>query len=125
MFVDEYGAVSDGMCSGLPVRRVKPPWCRMRYIVVNHEPSMTQQSHYDQTDVNAIVERFKRTGYMPQGRSQQAQYADVTAYQRDLTDMYNESVAVMDRAMAFAQGWIPPEERPVPPIETEGTDNPK
>lgn len=29
------------------------------------------------------------------------------------------------RAMAFAQGWIPPEERPVPPIETAGTDNPK
>lgn len=47
-------------------------------------PSMTQQSHKDQTDVNAIVARFERSGQLPVELGTPV-YADATLLQGDLT----------------------------------------
>lgn len=52
--------------------------------------SRTQQADKDQTDVNAIVARFDRTGQLPIN-NQKPQYADVTELQRDLTTQIQES----------------------------------
>lgn len=49
--------------------------------------SETRQSEKASADVNAIVERFSRTGQLPPARFE-GSYADVTAYQGDLTERY-------------------------------------
>ena len=54
--------------------------------------SMTRQSEKASADVNAIVERFARTGIMPPNTKQPI-YDDVTGLQTDLTDAYNASIA--------------------------------
>lgn len=40
------------------------------------QESMTEQSHRDQTDVNDIVRKYHRTGYLPPAR--RGQFLDVT-----------------------------------------------
>lgn len=54
--------------------------------------SKTRQSEKASADVNAIVERFARTGIMPPSTKQPI-YDDVTGLQGDLTDAYNASIA--------------------------------
>lgn len=114
--------VVPGICEGESPRAVRPPWCRSRVITLNGEPSMTQASHYDQTDVNAIVERFHRTGVLPTPLTQ-PQYADVTGLQGDLTDLYNRAQEHIQTAEKFAAGWRPPEIAPesAPPAKAEPT----
>lgn len=92
---------------------VRPPWCRQRVRTFNDEPSMTQQSHVDQTDVNAIVKRFERTGVMPEGRGI-PQYGDVTGLQGDLTELLNRSKEQIGEATEFARNWKEPEPAPIP-----------
>ena len=48
-------------------------------------PSVTDQSHGDQTDINRVIERYKRTGVMPQGNGP-GHYADVTSLQGDFAE---------------------------------------
>lgn len=55
--------------------------------------SRTRQSEKDSADVNAIVERFSRTGQLPPARFE-GSYGDVTSLQGDLTDLYNRSQEV-------------------------------
>lgn len=106
------------LCTGEIPRPVRQPWCRIRVITVNDEPSMTQASHYDQTDVNAIVERFKRTGQLPVPIAT-PQYADVTGLQGDLTDLHNRAREHIEIAERFAAGWKPPEALKTTPGEKE------
>lgn len=69
---------------------VRPPWCRERLVTVIEGESATDRSHGNQTDVNAIVERFKRTGILPPP-TKQGQYMDCTGLQGDLTELINKS----------------------------------
>lgn len=80
---------------------------------------MTQQAARDQTDVNAIVERFARDGYLPSS-GKQPYYGDVTHLQGELTQKLQEAQDIIDRANAFAETWQePPAETPPPtPPET-------
>jgi hypothetical protein len=50
------------------------------------EDSMCDRSHGDQTNINLLMERFKRSGEMPPGNNN-PQFADVRALQGDLTDV--------------------------------------
>lgn len=98
---------------------VRPRWCREREALsfVGVE-SVTQASHFDQTDVNAIVARFERTGALPPSR-QQGIYADVTGLQGDLTEMIEASRRVMTGISDYVAGvkdkkLDPPVVRPSP-----------
>lgn len=116
--INENGEVNS-FCTGPMPRPVRQPWCRVRTITVNDEPSMTQMSHVDQTDVNAIVARFKRTGVMPDGRKD-GQYGDVTGLQGDLTELYQRAADNISRATEFASGWSPPNIPVVPDPPPQG-----
>lgn len=109
MYVNDCGENS-AFCGSRVPRPVRQPWCRVRVITENDEPSMTQQSHKDQTDVNAIVERFQRTGQLPPA-IREPTYADVTELQGDYTEMVNRARQTMQTASEFAASWVetPPE----------------
>lgn len=69
-------------------RLIRKPYERtrstMEFLYGNEK--QTDDSFGNDTDVNHIVARFKRTGIMPPP-SIDAQYADVTALQADLTEI--------------------------------------
>lgn len=75
---------------------IRKPLSRERLITVITGDSMVNAGFGNETDVNHIVERFTRTGYMPD-TSEMAQYADVTELQRDFTDLIEESRAIQDK----------------------------
>lgn len=91
-------------------------WRERRSIELDGE-SMTEQAHRDQTDINSIVQRFQRTGVLPEQR--QGQYADVTSLQGDFLERveharkviasYGEAVAEYERSKAAAAA-APPEQ---------------
>jgi len=114
MFVDENGEETTAMSCG-PAPRVRPPYCRTRFLTINDEPSMTQQSDLDQTDVNAIVDRFKRTGQLPNINEPRAQYADVSDLQIDLTTAINRLRETIRTAQEFGENWKPAPEPESPP----------
>lgn len=91
-----------GECGEQPFRR--PQYCRERLSIVIEGESMTQQSFLDQTDVNAIVERFQRTGVLPVAEKP-AVYDDVTGLQVDLTTAIERSRDQILQAGEFAQHW--------------------
>lgn len=106
--ITENGEDFDGTNYGKNPRPVRPRWHRFRQIAYNDGESMTQQCHKDQTDVNAIVARFDRTGYLPPNTGQ-GQYGDVTGLQGDLTERISLASQTIQRAEAFAAGYKPPE----------------
>lgn len=106
------GEVFNG-CNYTRTARPRPRNSRLRVIALNDGESMTQQSHFDQTDVNAIVARFDRTGQLPPAR-QAPVYGDVTGLQGDLTDRINQSRDTISIAEKFAQAWAPKEPEPAP-----------
>lgn len=93
------------------------PFARRRTQTEVDPVSMTQESHRDQTDVNAIVARFDRTGQLPPA-TRQPQYGDVTDLQVDLTEAINRSRHAISTAQEFADQWQPappaPEPAPAP-----------
>lgn len=58
---------------------------RQRVAAPNFGESMTDDSFGNDTDINKIVERFARTGYLPEAPSVKPIYDDVTNVQEDLT----------------------------------------
>lgn len=107
---------------------IRPPYARPRSKTIIEGESMTQHSHADQTNVNLIVERFQRTGYMPPP-TRQPQYGDVTGLQVDLTEAYNRSLDTIQSAQEYAAQWeiqrakeaeelsrTPPAETDTPPV---------
>lgn len=76
---------------------VRHPMERNRYRTPVVGESMTHQSHKDLCDVNAIVKRFDRTGELPPA-TREAQYADVSSLQGDLTERIAMSREVLDTA---------------------------
>lgn len=71
---------------------------RVRVVTVNEEPSMTDQSFKELTDVNVIMSRYEKTGELVHQARSQGVYADVSGI-RD----YHESLQkVLDAHSAFA-----------------------
>lgn len=64
---------------------------RNRTITPVAEESCTDTSFGNDTDINNIVARFKRTGKLPEGPQTRPIYADVTALQGDLAEMITRS----------------------------------
>lgn len=60
-------------------------WQRNRVTSKVGTESVTDTSFGNDTDINKIVERFARTGRMPDGPTQQPYYGDVTHMQDDLS----------------------------------------
>lgn len=67
-----------------------------RFTVIDGD-SKTMQSHAESADVNYIVNRYQRTGELPQNpRGLEGRYEDVTGLQKDLTEAYNDSIETID-----------------------------
>lgn len=69
--------------------QIRKPWERVRVpLDLEGQVNKTDTSFGNDTDVNKIVERFKRTGVFPTPPPDQPdpQYADVTGLQTDLTE---------------------------------------
>ena len=81
---------------------VRKPYERERLQISTDKPSVVDTSHGNDTDVNNIVARFKRTGQMPPvphpGAPGSGQYADVTGLQKDLTELVEESREALEKA---------------------------
>lgn len=84
---------------------------RVREIVINDEPSNTQDSFGNDTDINTIMARFERTGILPPNTAE-PQYADVVDLQGDLTEIHQRSMEAISIADKFAQAWKPKEPDP-------------
>ena len=80
---------------------VRMPYDRDRVSTVFEGESMTHQSHAESCDINAVINRYMDTGFLPPGMDGGV-YADVTELQGDLTDLINRSKAVIADADAKA-----------------------
>lgn len=105
-----------------PRPRIRPPWCRVRHQFVTTDVSRTVESPGNDTDVNNIVERFKRTGSLPIADTQ-PQYADVTGLQGDFTELINKSRETTRKATQYASTWKPTVPS-VEPVVQQTTDTP-
>lgn len=63
----------------------------------NEEPSMTDASHGEDADINVIMNRFMKTGQLPNIKIRQAQYADVS----EMTDLLEQQIRVREAQAAF------------------------
>lgn len=68
----------------------RDPLSRDRLVAVNVGESKTRQADAESANINAIIDRYARTGMMPPARFDPA-YADVTGLQGDLTERYNDA----------------------------------
>lgn len=75
---------------------VRHPYSRMRVQAKNDEPSMTHQSHAESCDINNIIRQFDRTGLLPPPK-RPGQYADVSALNKDLTELYSDMEEISSR----------------------------
>ena len=66
---------------------IRKPYDRVRSPANISSDSVTVKDAGNDTDINHIVARFKRTGEMPVGHGTPPQYGDVTALQGDLTEI--------------------------------------
>lgn len=91
---------------------IRKPWERSRVTLdLEGQVNKTDTSFGNDTDVNKIVERFKRTGVFPVPPPDQpeAQYADVSGLQTDLTEALEkgrqarEELARVNKQMADLQ----------------------
>lgn len=114
---------TDNSARCIPKPFVRNSWCRERLKAKIDPVSMTQESHRDQTDVNAIIARFERTGHMPQNR-EQPQYGDVSHLNDDLLVIINRAKDIIDTAETFASTWKEPETPAAPTTTTEASQPP-
>lgn len=96
------------MARNKPCERTKPeirkPWHRSieRTGISEFEESKVVQSDRDDSDINVIVERFQRTGVLP-NQVAQPQYGDVSHLQKpleELIDDYEQAKANLRSAQA-------------------------
>lgn len=76
---------------------IRKPFERVRTYTIIAGESMTQQSHAETCDINNIIRRFDNTGVLPPAKHE-AQYADVTGLQIDLTEAYNRATETIATA---------------------------
>lgn len=106
---------------GLPIQEPTitadtPPTLRMRgqstrYITIIPGESKVDASQGNDTDINKVVERFTRTGVLPEP-TRPPQYIDCTDLQGDLTEMLEKARHVQQVAQDFIEQWSPPSEQP-------------
>lgn len=77
-------------------------WYNRRRVVTPVGESVTDTSFGNDTDVNNIVARFKRTGEMPEP-TQEPCYQDVTGLQGDLTELLAKAEEVREHLEALQQ----------------------
>ena len=65
--------------------KVRRPWERQRTVTPISSETDTVQDTYNDTNVNAVVARYTRSGYLPPAQKPPV-YADVTSLQGDLTE---------------------------------------
>lgn len=106
-------------CDGRKAPFVRPRWCRERLMMDFGSESSVQQGFGEQTNINEIVKRFQRTGFMPPQR--QPVYADVVDLQGDLTELIERSRQVIATAEEFASSWTPAEPEVLPVASPDGT----
>lgn len=63
-------------------------------------PSITEQSHAKECDVNFIMKRFQKTGQLPVSKTAQPVYIDVTNL-TDFQDMHNKVAAARQKFEAL------------------------
>lgn len=106
--------------------KVRRPNCRVRYAMdFTGQESLVQQAHYDQTDINQVVERYRRTGVMPSGKSN-GRFADVTGLQGDPTELIERSREVIQQTAEFLSQYKPKGEngQDLPPEHVDVTPAP-
>lgn len=81
---------------------------RLRVQAVPEGESRTLQSHKDLTDINNIVDRFQRTGYIPPSRMS-PQWGDVSELNKPLAELAVESESVLQRTDDFMATYEPAE----------------
>ena len=84
---------------------IRKPWERVREVWTpdRSNESETDRSAGNDTDVNRIVERFSRTGVMPEGQNGPGQFVDVTSLQGDLAEMISKGKTAMDQLKEHQQ----------------------
>lgn len=108
------------------MRTVRTPYERVRVQTPGGGESMCDQSAAGPTDVNYIIERYARTGIMPEPNKDKAQYGDVTSLQGDLTDRIkwsNELITAMQAVVEDQKAKLAaqPERTPETPAPTTET----
>lgn len=93
------------------------PRSRTRLITLNTQPSVTDTSAGNDTDINHIMARFERTGQLPPLQAE-PHYIDCTEFSGDLTELINKAQTIRDTAERFISEWKPDEEPPAPPPTT-------
>lgn len=116
---------------GLPIQEPTvtadtPPTLRMRgqrtrYVTHIYGESKVDASQGNDTDINQVVERFTRTGVLPEP-TRPPQYIDCTDLQGDLTEMLEKARHVQQVAQEFIATWQPKDEDTLPPTETNHTE---
>lgn len=75
---------------------VEPHEFRVRVLTIPEGESLTHESFKEECDINGIVNRYARTGELPDaGRT--GAYADCSGLQGDLTQRINESRSVVSK----------------------------
>lgn len=118
-YIDHNGETFDEM----PQRNILTRrWAHqpLRQLYVETCESMTDRSSGNETNINNIVARFARTGYLPPA-TEQPQYGDVTDLQQDLTTLHNKMHDTLNEFNEFQQNWKPREPEPTPTPQTTET----
>jgi len=71
---------------------------RIRVQTINTEKSLTQQQFKDQTDINNIIAKYKKTGELVHTSRKLGIYADVS----NITDYHSSLQKVLDAQNAFS-----------------------
>lgn len=79
--------------------QIRDPWTRKRVNWDCPDPSMTDQSHTTNTDVNFIVTRYLATGYMPPP-TREPIYGDTTLLTGDPRERLERAAQAIERAQA-------------------------
>lgn len=84
------------------MREVRSYGFRQRYSITEFGESMVQESHAGGTDVNEIVRKYHRTGYLPPARIV-PQYVDCTLLGGSLQERIQFSESEIARFEAFCK----------------------
>lgn len=107
-------------------RCIRSYWDTGKQVMVPVGESLTVELPPFETDVNEIVARFERTGYLPTS-DRVPQYGDVTHLQVDLTQALADAQQTLSIADQFAESWKPVQEpihEPTPaPTNPTTTEN--
>lgn len=108
---------------------IRAPLSRYRCVAEAGGETYTVES--DNYSIEQIINRFDRTGELPPGNGGTPQYADVSALNKDLTELHQEMGETLDSLKDFQESYTPetPETpNPVEPSpqspEIENTESP-